>query len=597
MLQQALENSNENPSDWVQLHSRAGSSGDYLEDEVDNRVDAIFAQVDINNDGSISYSEFIWAMTGMDPTVINDQTREKRATGPSPIRVRSNSGVKSPSLSRIKEGKDGVDTRRRSTGNEGSMRGGMIAGQSFKTTIATDTDSMQSSNFFAKAAPNMPPIAARQPSMKRALSKTFQASQKPIMEESSHANSSSHAGSSHHRQTSIVHDLETSEKEDDEDEEGEAADGRENNEGDNAEDSENSGRSNNTANSGVQFKGILALSQKGVLDEAHHLHHLSHLQHLQTGSEGSPRTSLRLEAVGRGSSSNLAFYTRQDDLEVPPIMAVSSSDGQHSHVTSSEPRANNHMLSEERSGENSSSSYNTQAVANLFGPPSSPLKRYSGTAAIGPLSPLTPSGIPITLSTTAMTNGTPGNSRKNTGNLPASNMLLRSVKETNYEDSGQSLNNNSSSILQGTTDASNAARRDSLSYMHTAGEPSGVISPGYNRFGSNLVDHTHDHGEFSANAASSSSSAAVPLRSRQSSQQRISSIIDPNLTAPFRFNDPGSGAPRGDGTMSPGGGSVVTLGPPNGTPKLARLGSRISNSFRRDSSFKYMVEDDDQGEF
>lgn len=46
-----------------------------LEKEVEERLNAAFAQADLNHDGSISYPEFIWAMTGMFP--MNTCTNEE----------------------------------------------------------------------------------------------------------------------------------------------------------------------------------------------------------------------------------------------------------------------------------------------------------------------------------------------------------------------------------------------------------------------------------------------------------------------------------------------------------------------------------------
>lgn len=48
---------------------RAVSSLSYAETlaaEVDSKVDRIFAEADVNNDGAISHAEFLWVMTGLD---------------------------------------------------------------------------------------------------------------------------------------------------------------------------------------------------------------------------------------------------------------------------------------------------------------------------------------------------------------------------------------------------------------------------------------------------------------------------------------------------------------------------------------------------
>jgi calcium-dependent protein kinase len=106
MLQQAMENSNKNPSDFIQLHHHMDSNtgtGDYLDDEAEQRVNNIFNQVDLNNDGSISYAEFIRAMTGLDPKSMQKAQLQKGKSSNSTLSLSSSNSPIKPSLKKLKE--------------------------------------------------------------------------------------------------------------------------------------------------------------------------------------------------------------------------------------------------------------------------------------------------------------------------------------------------------------------------------------------------------------------------------------------------------------------------------------------------------------
>lgn len=67
-MQQAVDNVNgESTVDLFLDGSRKSLlRKDNVSEQVELRINEIFAQADLNNDGCISYSEFIWAMTGLD---------------------------------------------------------------------------------------------------------------------------------------------------------------------------------------------------------------------------------------------------------------------------------------------------------------------------------------------------------------------------------------------------------------------------------------------------------------------------------------------------------------------------------------------------
>jgi hypothetical protein len=66
-IQQALDNSTTNENVLSgQYHTKEQDQATLIAAEVEQKVNAIFDEVDINHDGVISHAEFLWAMTGLE---------------------------------------------------------------------------------------------------------------------------------------------------------------------------------------------------------------------------------------------------------------------------------------------------------------------------------------------------------------------------------------------------------------------------------------------------------------------------------------------------------------------------------------------------
>lgn len=150
MLQQQLDNSNETASDLIQLSARPlrNSTGDYLDDLVEQRLETIFAQVDKDNDGHISHSEFIWAMTGMDPAILeaNHSQQQHQQLQLQLSKTASGSLSPAPALGKVSSGYFHTSDRfSRRPNADSSVQ--CFNGLSFKGNTQTlglsDTDSQQ----------------------------------------------------------------------------------------------------------------------------------------------------------------------------------------------------------------------------------------------------------------------------------------------------------------------------------------------------------------------------------------------------------------------------------------------------------------------
>eukprot|EP01033_Poteriospumella_lacustris_P011097 gene11098-7896_t len=542
MLQQQLENSNEKASDLLQLSSRPlSNTGDYLDDLVEQRLETIFAQVDKDNDGTISHSEFVWAMTGMDPALFADGSQPKAMTRSS----RSDSGLAAaPALGKVSSGYFHTSDRfSRRPNADSSVRG--FGGLSFKgsnTFAATDADSQAGS--MRRASSSGPPAAApppRQASLRNLPRQSFRgtrtiveessavtgssgrvSSLRPLRADSTDANDAPAAlsgrGESRRRLSVGAPAAEATATVDARlvapaaaaaaaaADEAQAF----------GEDEDDLSRAS-LGSPLPQYKGMLARSQKAVLDD---------------DAERSPRpASLRLETL-RGNSGSLAMAPVSDDLHVPDALRAASTDADDAPSS--------------RDEQSSTSSFGAQAVAQLFGP-GAPL---SGRR----LPPLSTAPPPTTQPPQQL--------------APPQQQALRSVKETQvYFTSPEEASH---------SDAD--GRRSSIASTSSRPAPQGLLAASRSGVGDDICALDEPSACELPGPLGGFAPAHASARSSRSSSQRQPGEAVP----PYRYDlDPLAPA-------SPPG--------PMGTPKLARLGSKFAGSFKRDVSSKYLAADNSDGE-
>lgn len=733
MLQQQLENSNEKASDLLQLSARplhnANSTGDYLDDLVEQRLETIFAQVDKDNDGYISHSEFVWAMTGMDPALF-DNDQEDNVAAANNTNANSNvsnkrsknnnsSGRDSPAapvLGKLSSGyfhtsdrfsrrpnaessvknlnalsfkgnnhtmavtevPDNNSSMRRTGSNvtaalpprQTSLRNVAISDNNNRNSFSNST-SIDTSNTNGNSLNNgnvrrsfRGPLQSQQ-----SLLVQQRAQQNVIVEESTshtgHGNNSSISQSISGRGSSIRHlPVDNSYS----DRPTLTSSGRglsrkqlsvglpsgtHNNIMEDVSQTEETQQDTLVQNSSAkvqlvgnvsplpQYKGMLARSQKAILDDRDNLNTLSNgnnnnktqygnnnlMTHGDTGMS-SPRTSVNL----RGNSGSLAVTSLQDELDMMPgggldsghmnlqSYSVEEYEGQYhdiryhssTNINTSPTRQSfskqaNKYIDQDRcvdeevgegehnsSGQDqdnmSSSSYNTQIVAQLFGPPPSTVHTSSKQSL--------PHNLHI-------------GSNSNQGSEKVVVSHTPSVAVTPTRRSKILVNNNSLlGIVQEQDSCSESVtdgRRNSLNSVNpatTSNISSKITLPplGQSVIGSGVQHSSASHDTFSVNLNNNNSVSNGLSRSRSSSQRNSSSQVpvvchDQQDTLPYhRFTDVlSSPVDEGMGNNVPGPPlSTISGASVTNTPKLTRLGSKFAGSFKRDVSSKYLVDDSDE---